>query len=168
MNQNSKYIVVSYISLTWIKNDVMKYSTVYIPLEVPGGSPKKTRWGLGSIRLSCFLFSITVLPMVGISILSSAVSALATSITNNCPKKNNGNFATSHSLLSCEAESSYTNKTWSELFLPYQNLFKVFSSSLFYPLNWISCIIIFYWCLFHLSPWTRPQNLEILSVFGPR
>ena len=87
VNQNSKYMVVSYINLTWIKNDVMKYSTVYIPLEVPGGSPKKTRWGLGSISLSCFLFSITVLPMVGISILSSAVSALATSITNNCPKK---------------------------------------------------------------------------------
>lgn len=61
----------------------------------PRGLPKKTRWGLkGSIRLSCFLFSITALPMVGISILSSAVSALATSITNNCPKKNNGNFAT--------------------------------------------------------------------------
>lgn len=41
----------------------------------------------GGIRFSCFLFSITVLPIVGTSILSSAVSALAASITNNCPKK---------------------------------------------------------------------------------
>lgn len=167
MNQNSRYMGVSYINLTWIKNNVMKYSIVYIPLEVPRGSSKKTKWGLESIRLSCFLFSITVFPMMGTSILSLAVSALATSVTNDCPKKTVENLQPN--TLYCHVRLSPV--IWIKPDQSISSHTRICLRSfhhLYFTLNWISCIIIFYWCLFHLSPRIWPQNLEILSVFGPR